>query len=312
MKRAVITGRGKIELVNVAVPRPGPDEARIRVCRSGVCGSDVLEYLHPEGFSKCLGHEFAGVVTQTGSKVQGVKKGDRVVVYCYSANGFAEYITVRSGRIVVLPKQLSMEQGALVEPTAVALTGLRYCGFRTGDTCFVSGCGAIGLLIIQLLRAFGARRIVAAEPNSVRRAKARLLGADVVIDPQRQSVEKAVIEAAGNKVDFAVECAGAGASLLACARVVARGHTICTLGLTPTPLGVSSYQLFTTNVGFHAATPFDIRMYEVAARLMADKTIDPRAIVTHSFPLARIADAFELAASPGTKAIKIIIRCSKD
>jgi len=312
MRRARITGKGRIEIVSVPTPQPGPNEVKIRIGCSGICGSDILEYLYPAGFSKCLGHEFAGVVVGVGSKVKSIKRGDRVVAYNFDAQGFAEYAVVKAEHVMILPKGLSIEQGSLIEPVTVVLTGFRYCGFRTGDTCFISGCGTIGLLAVQVARAFGARRIVAAEPNPFRRKKASAFGADAVIDARDKSVEGAVVRAAEGKVDFSIECAGIGTSLLTCAKVTRRGGTVCTLGLNPEPIGVSSYQLFTHNVRFHTATPFDFKLFEAAGRLMADKKINPRDIVTHRFDLADIGRAFELAALPNTRAIKIIIRCNKN
>lgn len=309
MRQAVITGERKIEVSDAAEPRPGADEVKVQVEWCGVCGSDILEYLHPTGFSECLGHEFCGRVVEVGGHVGNVKAGERVAVYAYGVRGFSEYAVVNGEHVVRLPDSVSFEAGALVEPVTVVLTGLRHCGFRAGDSCFVSGCGSIGLIGIQLVRAFGARKIVACEPKRHRREKAVEFGADVVIDPSRESVEEGVVRAVGDKVDFTLDCAGTGASILVCARVTRVGRTVCVLGLTPERLDVSSFDLFTNNVKFQGSTPYDFGLFEASVGLIADGKIDALSVVTHRYPLEGIAEAFELAARADTDALKVLVWC---
>jgi len=310
VKQARITAKSRIEIVDVPEPTPGADEIKIQVCCCGICGSDVLEYLYPVGFSQCLGHEFTGVVTQAGVNVQNVRVGDRVAAYAYDAGGFGEYAVITAEYAVVLPEKISTEVGCLLEPVTVVLSGLRQCGFRIGDTCFVSGCGSIGLIGIELVRAFGARKIIASEPNPHRRGKAEQFGADVVVDPTCQFVEDAVLGSAADKVDFSLECAGTGDSLLACMRVTRVGHTVCALGLTPQRLDVSTYDLFLSNVKFQGATPYNFKLFESSVRLIADDRINPDRLITHRYGLEDIAEAFDLAAAPNTDALKILIACA--
>lgn len=310
MRRAIITGEKRIEVTDVPEPTAGADEVKVKVQWCGICGSDVLEYMYPVGFSQCLGHEFSGTVVQKGAAVTNVKRGDRVAAYSYDAKGFSDYALVAAEHAVVLPESVSPEQGALVEPVTVVLTALRHCGFLAGDNCFVSGCGSIGLIGIELLRAFGARKIIGSEPNAYRREMAIQLGADVVIDPFSEPVEQAVLRAVGDKVDFTLECVGAGKSLLSCMRVTHVGRTVCALGLTPQRLDVSSYDLFLNNVKVQGSTPYDFSLFEASARLIADGGIEPLRIVTHRFELEQIAEAFELAASRDSSAVKILVRCA--
>jgi len=310
VRRAVITGEKRIEVTDVHEPVPGPDEVKVKVQWCGICGSDVLEYMYPEGFSHCLGHEFSGTVVETGGSVSNMKCGDRVTAYSYDSKGFSNYALVAAEHVVVLPESVSQEQGALVEPVTVVLTALRHCGFLAGDNCFVSGCGSIGLIGIELLRAFGAGKIIAGEPNGYRREMAAQLGADVVIDPFSEPVEQAVLRAVGDKVDFSLECVGSGKSILSCMRVTRVGRTVCVLGLRPERLDVSSYDLFLNNVKVQGSTPYDFGLFEASARLIAAGGIEPMRIVTHHFELEQIAGAFELAASRDSSAVKILVRCS--
>lgn len=308
MKRAKITGKRKIELLDVPPPTPGPGQVKVRVHASGVCGSDVLEYLYPGEFSQCLGHEYAGTVAEAGPGAEGFRVGDRVVAHEYSGQGFSEYTIVRAGELLPLPEELSFEEGALLEPMVVVLCGLRHCRFRVGDTCFVAGCGPIGLLGVQMMRAFGARRIIASEPNGHRRAKALEFGADRVIDLTTEPVEEIVLSVAGGKVDFSLDCAGTGDSILTCSRVTRRNHVVCILGLTPGPLDVSSYDLFRQMVRFHSALPADRRLFNVAMRLILDRKVEPTRLVSHRYPLSSVAEAFDLAARPDTDALKIMVQ----
>ncbi len=310
MQRAKITGKRRISLVKAPVPETGTHEIRIRVKCCGICGSDIYEYLYPQEATEHLGHEYAGVVEEAGSEVRGLKVGDRVAAYEYEAGGFADFAVFSAERAVLLPGNMSMEEGAMLEPVTVVLSGLRFSGYRPGDTVLVSGCGTLGLTGIQLLKSFGARKILAVEPNRFRRQSAWSAGADEVLDPQEGSVREFVLDMLGEKADFSLECAGNGQSILSCAESTKRGHMVCTLGLTPEPLNISSLKLFTRDVKLQGVTPYDFNMFQVALRLTLEKKIDPGYLITHHYRLEEINEAFALAGMKETEAIKVMVDIS--
>ena len=186
-----------------------------------------------------MGHEFAGEVVEVGERVTRVKPGDRVAIepilspnqdgrylmerynltpllgfhgLSGGGGGFAEYTVVGEHMVHLLPSDLSYEQGALVEPAAVALHAVRQSALKAGDSAVVFGAGPIGLMVIEALKAAGAARIVAVEPSNSRRAKAAELGA-LVVDPREQDAVTAVHELTDGGADFAFEVTGIPAVL---------------------------------------------------------------------------------------------------
>ncbi len=317
MKRAILTGQRRVEIVNVPEPVPDAGQVKVRIAFCGICGSDLEEFNKSGEFSNCFGHEISGVVTEIGEDITGFMPGDKVAVHSYEALGFSEFTVEAEERCVKLAEDADLKEAALLEPLAVALCGMRYCDFKIGDTVYVSGCGAIGLLSIQALQSFGARKIIAANRNEFRRNKAMEFGADFVFDPSNKSVDEivAIVEKElGEKVDFSMECAGVDASMLACNKVLKQGKTLCALGLSPEPMKLSAFQLFTRpgtwepGVKIQGMTPFDIYMFEVGARLIREKKIDPLQIVTRTFLLDDIQDAFTFSMDRSVDQIKNVIK----
>ncbi|MBU3028783.1 2,3-butanediol dehydrogenase [Paracoccus marinaquae] len=246
-----------IRVEEVDEPSPGPGQVKIKVAWTGICGSDLHEYLagpifipvdqsHPLSQGKApitMGHEFCGTVTELGEGVDGLAVGDRVAIepifacgdcaacrdgkYNLCENlgfvglsggygGFAAHSVVPARMVHKMPDGLSMEQGALVEPAAVALHAVRLSQIKAGDKAAVFGAGPIGLLVVEALRVAGASEIHVVEPSDIRRARALELGATSAIDP-RDSDAVAVIRAAtGTGVHVAFEVTGVPAVLPQC------------------------------------------------------------------------------------------------
>lgn len=181
-----------------------------------------------------MGHEFSGQVVEVGEGVAKVKAGDRVVVEPIYAcgeceacrqgkynlcstmgflglagggGGFSEYVAAEEYMVHKIPDSVSYEQGALVEPSAVALHAVRQSKLKVGDRAAVFGTGPIGLLVIEALKASGAAEIYAVELSEQRRKKAEELGA-IGIDPSQVDVVKELHERTNGGVDVAYEVTG--------------------------------------------------------------------------------------------------------
>ncbi|MFZ1469575.1 MAG: 2,3-butanediol dehydrogenase [Paracoccaceae bacterium] len=238
-----------IRVEDIDEPQVTPGDIKIKVAWTGICGSDLHEYLagpifipvgenHPLSHDKApitMGHEYCGEITELGDGVEGFEIGDRVAVepiyHCgkcdacrdgkYNlckdlgfvglsggAGGFAAYSVVPAHMAHKMPDGLSMEQGALVEPAAVALHAVRVSAFKAGDTAAVFGAGPIGLLVVEALRAAGAAQVYVVEPSPERRAKAMELGATRAMDPTETDVVAEIRAASGSGVDVAFEVTG--------------------------------------------------------------------------------------------------------
>jgi len=248
MKAARWHGVKDIRVEEVAEPVPAAGEVKIKVAWTGICGSDLHEYLagpifvpveknHPLSHDKApitMGHEFCGTVTELGDGVTGLAVGDPVAIEpifacgtcpaCHEGKynlcdslgfvglsgghgGFAAFSVVPARMVHKMSDGLSMEQGALVEPAAVALHAVRLSKIRAGDTAAVFGAGPIGLLVVEALRVAGAAQIHVVEPSEVRRQKALDLGASTAIDPMSTDAVAAIRQATGG-VHVAFEVTG--------------------------------------------------------------------------------------------------------
>ncbi|MDO5613254.1 MAG: 2,3-butanediol dehydrogenase [Paracoccus sp. (in: a-proteobacteria)] len=246
-----------IRVEDVAEPAPGPGQVKIKVKWTGICGSDLHEYLagpifvpvdapHPVSGDVApiiMGHEFSGEVAELGQGVTRLAVGDRVVVEpilacgeCDSCRhgkyntcdklgfhglsggggGFSAYTVVGEQWAHKMPEGLSFEQGALVEPAAVALHSIRVSSLKAGGTAVVFGAGPIGLLIVESLRIAGASAIHVVELSAERGAKALELGATTIINPANEDAVARIRALTPGGVDVAYEVTGVPAVLQQC------------------------------------------------------------------------------------------------
>ncbi|HXE71554.1 MAG TPA: alcohol dehydrogenase catalytic domain-containing protein, partial [Candidatus Nitrosotenuis sp.] len=219
----------RLEMRQVEVPRPGPGEILVRVRCALTCGLDLAAWRGrlPWPGDRPLGHEFAGEVAALGPGVTGFAEGDAVMAapaapcgdcpHCTrglenlcshlgawtSRGAFSEFVLLSPEvvRRCTFPKpaSLSFAQAAMLEPLARVVQGLALVPFDPLDTLVILGSGAIGLLHLAVARARGAGRILVAGRGAERLAAARRLGADRVIDIERESAVEAVAAETGGR-----------------------------------------------------------------------------------------------------------------
>lgn len=247
MKAAIFRGAGRpLSIETVADPSPAEGEAVIRVRYCGVCGTDLHlteEHTAAAANGTILGHEFAGEIVALGSGDCGAwTPGDRLctmpfigcgrclrclegrpwlcaarqIVGIGVPGGFAEYARVHLTEAIHLPDAVSWQEGALVEPLAVALHGIRRLRYGVaGKSVLVVGAGPIGLSAALWCRFFGAQRVVVSEPNASRRARAMRMGATESIATATNAGE-AFRDISGTLPDLVVECVGLPGIIDAC------------------------------------------------------------------------------------------------
>ena len=233
MKAARWHAAKDVRIEEVEVPEVQPHQVKVAVKFTGICGTDLHEYLdgpifipteeHVYSGQKApvtLGHEFSGEIVEVGSDVTRVKVGDRVTIEPILAEpnlnfvglaadgGFAKYCVLDGDLVHVIPDSLSYEQAALTEPAAVAVYAVRQSALKAGDTAVIFGLGPIGLLIVEALRAAGASKIYAVELSPERQAKAEELGAIVVRPEEGETVVEAIHRLTGGGADVSYEVTG--------------------------------------------------------------------------------------------------------
>lgn len=225
MRAAIFEGEGRVEIKDVPEPRvERPDDVIVRVAANGICGTDLIGLKVPPDVIHyapgiVVGHEFVGVVEEVGDESP-FAPGERVAVhpnlycgqcwYCRngSANvcdnlrtigldldgGTAEFARVPSYRVFPIPDELPFERAVLAEPLACVLNGTRKAALHPGESVVILGGGPIGALFLATLEGAGAHPIVVSEPGGRRRQSALDLGADSVVDPTVEDLEKIVRE----------------------------------------------------------------------------------------------------------------------
>lgn len=244
MKAAVWYGKKDIRIEEVAEKPVKDNQVKVRKAWAGICGSDLHEYeegpvfvpvekedaLTGEKAPITMGHEFAGVVEEVGANVTKYKVGDRVVINptltygnkpedldvydgfsfigLHGDGGFAKYVNVPESNVYALPETLTLQDGALVEPTAVAVQAVKEGNMKFGDTVAIYGAGPIGLLTVIAAKAAGASKIFVMDLSETRLAKAKELGATHIINSGQQNPVEAIKAVVPDGVDVSFEVAG--------------------------------------------------------------------------------------------------------
>lgn len=323
MKVARLHGLRDLRLGHEEGPVPVAGESLVRVTAVGLCGSD-LHWFSDGGIGDAalarplvLGHEFAGVVE--GGPLEG-----RLVAVdparpcghceeCLDGNGnlcrlvrFAghgtndgalrELLSWPTALLHPVPEGISDADAAMLEPLGVALHALDLGHLKVGGTVGVVGCGPIGLCAVQLARVAGASEIVAVEPLEHRRQAAARMGADVVLDPADEDVLRRLDDATGGRgVDVVFEVAGNDEAVALAVHAARPGARVVLAGIpeedaTSFPASVARRKGLTLVMSRRMK-----EMYPRAIRLVDAGLVDVTSLVTHTYPLDEVAEAFRLA-----------------
>src|SRR5687767_13085555 len=241
MRQAIWEGGQGLALHDVPVPEPGAGEVRVRVHACGVCMTEVhfaegtvpASTPPPVGF----GHEWSGVLDALGAGVAGVAVGDPVAGS--SRNGFAPFLIATAEKLVRVPAGATLDAAVFVEPVACCIACVAAAGPGPHRTALITGAGPMGLVVLQLARQAGIR-VVVSELDEGRRARALALGAEVVVDPRRESVVEAAM-ALGDPtgVDVAWEAAGRPEPVAQCLESVREGGIVVLVGVNGRDASVS-------------------------------------------------------------------------
>lgn len=333
-------GKGLMELRDVPEPTCGEEEVLVEVRAVSVCGSDlhIFHDSHPYWPPVIMGHEFSGVIAALGGKVSGWKVGDRVVsetrtgacgvCYCCQSgyphvceqkrpygigiNGaYAKYVAGPAKLLHRLPDAVPFEVGAMLEPIAVCATAiLERCRFTAGDSVVVTGPGPIGLISLAIVKAAGARvtAIVGRDPDeAVRLAKARELGADVIINTDKTNALERVLEMTdGRGADMLVETSGNAKAIFQAFEMVRRLGRVCAVGISgreeiPIPYDRGIFKALSYDFCFSSSWT----AWERALGMIAGGALPAQKLITHTLPLAEWRTGFELLES--LQAVKVIL-----
>jgi propanol-preferring alcohol dehydrogenase len=329
-----------LRLEQVPVPEIGPDDVLLDVKATGICGSDIhiLEGVTPTGFTPItLGHEIAGVVAEAGANVVGWKPGDRACVdcitfcgSCYNClrgresicvsrkllgihldGGLAEYVRVPARNLIHLPENIPFEHGAIItDAVAIPYHALtKRANFQLGQTLAVFGVGGLGYHAVQLGRLAGAAKVIAVDVISRNLERARVVGADVVIDSFKDDPVKVIKDiTAGEGVDVALECIGLKRTIQQCIESVRVGGKAVLIGLGPDPIETLPPTIFVrSEIEIIASYFFERGEIQQLVELAANGRLNLSGSVTKRLPLEKVNTALEHLEKKVGNPIRIVI-----
>lgn len=324
----------ELELLDIELPEKlEADEVLVKVKTGGICGSDVHIYdgSHPIGdYPKIIGHEFAGVVEKTGPGVTSLQKGDKVVVnpligcgdcYCCTTlkkpnicrdlkvmgvhmnGGFCTEIVVRESSLHKF-ERMSWKSAAMVEPFTIASQIVERSRISSEDTVLINGSGAIGLSVLMLVKLLGARAI-SLDLHDAHLEKATELGADLVLNPLKQDVEKEVWDFTGGGASVMIEAVGFTKTIDNIVKLAAPGARIVLIGFDKKTMNLSPFDV-TFNEFEIIGSRLQTNRFDPVISLIESGKIDPEKIVSHVFPYREAAEAFPFVIANPDKVIKAI------
>lgn len=292
-----------------------PHQVLLQVKSCAVCATDLKWYtgLRPPPWEKPsrFGHEVAGIVAQVGPAVTGWRPGDRVFSRIVHG-GFAEHCLADGRMLAVLPEPVGFEEGAIAQLLPIAVSAAEK-SIKPGDTVYVSGAGAAGLLVIQVARAYGAERVIAGDIVDWRLQRARELGATHAVNvADLDDVAHAVRAiAGGDGPDVAAECVGTEPSYRACERSVRHDGTVTIFGsiLTPVSVDFMYWEAHSLNVNAcREATPEQyVHCLRRATELLASGEVQLKPLLTHTRLLDEVQEAFQYCLTHRADVIKMAI-----
>jgi 2-desacetyl-2-hydroxyethyl bacteriochlorophyllide A dehydrogenase len=336
MRAVIMDAPEAIRVGEWETPRVGPGEVRVAVGAAGICAGDMHIYLGKNPYASYPvvgGHEIAGIVAVVGDGVCDLCVGEAVVVEpflgcgrCYPCRvgksnccanlqiigvhrpgGYAESVLAPASHVHRVPEGLSLSFASFAEPVAIGVQACRRGGVSAGETVLILGCGPIGLALIEVARARGARAM-AADLIPARREMAARLGAEAL--PADETLLPAVLARTnGEGAPVVIEATGSPRAMEATVDLVAAGGRIVIVGLVKQGVGVTFPALdFTRKEMTVVGSRCSVSCFPESLSLLASGAITYPKVATE-FPLWEAPEVFaQLAATPGKVHKGVLIR----
>lgn len=311
---------GSIGVKRALVPEPKENEVRVKVKWVGICGSDVEVFRgarEPEflSYPTRLGHEVAGVIDRVGSHVIGLKPGDHVALR-YVWGAFAEYVCCSPFAVKVLPKELPLIEGSLIEVLPGVIHAAELGQIGPTKNVLITGQGVSGLVLTQVVSLFSPRNLVVTDLYEEKLALSRKYGANYTyrIPSERTPTMEVVGADFPDGFDVVIPCLLEGAGMVDAINAAAQNGKIVMYGCIGTcHVPVDFFKVHKKRLDIHSTEPKrDIdnrRLFDEALRLVLDGLINTKEMITHIVPLSEIGRAFRLRNEPGGSTIHVMVDC---
>ncbi len=332
-----MTRPGEIEFQDVPIPQIGENEVLIKIMRIGICGSDIHVYHGEHPFTKypvTQGHEVSGEIMKIGAQVHGLRAGQRVTVEpqvvcgkCHPCRngkynlceklrvmGFqttgtaSHFFAVDQKRVTPLPDDMSFDEGAVVEPLAVAVHAVRQMGAVEGLNVAVLGAGPIGNLVAQVAKGLGAASVLITDVSDFRLQKARACGIAHTVNTREQDFTKAMVEAFGpDKADVIYDCAGNDVTMGQAIAGARKGSTIVLVAVFAGKANIDLAVLNDHELTLKSSMMYRHEDYEGAIALIQAGCVKLRPLITKHFAFREYGDAYRFIDQNREMTMKVLI-----
>lgn len=337
MLQQVMTAPGEIEFREVPVPEINEDQVLVKIMNIGICGSDIHVYHgeHPfTSYPVTQGHEVSGEIALLGKNVKGFSIGQKVTIQpqvvcgeCYPCRhgkynlceslkvmGFqttgtaSHFFAVDQQKVTALPDSMSFEEGAMIEPLAVAVHAIRQAGDVTGLNIIVLGAGPIGNLVAQTAKGMGAKSVMITDISDLRLQMAKDCGVDYCVNTKSEDLNEAILKAFGpDKADIIYDCAGNNTTMGQAIKYARKGSTIILVAVFA---GMASVDLALANdkeLDINSTMMYRNEDYIDAIRLVNEKRVQLRPLITKTFAFGDYLEAYQYIEANRETTMKVII-----
>lgn len=341
MLQQIMTGPKKISFREIPVPEPKEGEVLVKIMEIGICGSDIHVYhgMHPfTSYPVTQGHEVAGEIVKLGEKVEGFSAGQKVTIEpqvtcgeCYLCRhgkynlceglkvmGFqttgvaSEYFAVDAGRVTLLPDEMSYDEGAMIEPLAVAVHAVNQSWGVKDKNVVVIGAGPIGNLVAQTARAKGARGVLVSDISDYRLNIAGECGIGLVVNTKNKDLGDAISECFGrDKADFIYDCAGNDISMGQAVRYARKGSQIILVAVFEKTANVDLAVLNDHELDLNTTMMYRHEDYLEAIELVKEGRIHLKRLMSNHFPFRKYTEAYEYIDANRETTMKVLIDVQK-
>ncbi len=322
---------------DIEIPEPQEGEVLIRMKRIGVCGSDIHVYYGEHsgtGYPVTQGHEVSGQIYKLGPGCEEFHVGQKVTVEpqvvcgeCYPCRhgkynlcenlkvmGFqttgtaSEYFAVDSSKVTPLPQGMTYSQGAMLEPLAVTVHAARRFPDLKGARAVVLGCGPIGILLVQSLKALGAAQVLATDISDARLALAKELGADVTVNTAKEEYAAALLAAFGpDRADVIYECAGSDITMDQAIQNARKGSTIVLVAVFGRRASVDLAKLNDSELDLNTSMMYRHEDFADAIRMVQEGKVRLEPLQSARFAFEDYGKAYEYIDSHRETTMKVLI-----
>lgn len=337
MLQQVMTAPGEITFRQIPVPKAGEGQILIRIRMIGICGSDIHVYhgKHPfTTYPVTQGHEVSGEIVALGQGVEGFHLGQKVTVepqvFCgkchpcthgkynlceelkvmgFQTTGVAStYFAVDASKVTPLPESLSFEEGAMIEPLAVAVHAVRRFGEVEGKKVAVLGAGPIGNLVAQSAKALGAEIVMVTDVSDYRLELAKRCGADVTVNTAREDFGQAMVRCMGpDKADVIYDCAGSNVTMNQAIRCARKGSVIILVAVFADMATVDLAVLNDHELDLNTTMMYRHEDYVTAIELVEQGKVQLRPLMSRTFPFRQFKQAYEYIDANRETSMKILV-----